>query len=228
MSDDFSPAGIPIQQVTTTFQHLMEWLVDFVHMLGYPGVFIMTFLESTFVPIPSEVTMVPVGYLAYQGHMSLPVVLFLSISGTICGSLFNYYIAYHYGRRFLQAYGKYFLFGPDKMEKLDRFFATHGEISIFTGRLIPGVRHVISFPAGLARMDLRKFCIYTGAGGAIWMSVLIGIGYFIGGNKEMIKHYMRVITLGIIALLALMVIVYVINHRRKNGRNKEKSDGMAG
>ena len=136
-----------------------QWLVDFVHEFGYWGIFIMAFLESTFVPIPSEVTMVPAGYLVHQDKMNAWLVLFSSITGAIGGSLANYYIAFHYGRRFLYAYGKYLFFNHDKMQKLDKFFASHGEISTLTGRLIPGLRHVISFPAGLAHMDIKKFCI---------------------------------------------------------------------
>jgi membrane protein DedA with SNARE-associated domain len=213
------------QEVTGRLQHALEWLVNFVDMLGYPGIFIMTFLESTFVPVPSEVTMIPAGYLVHQGEMSLFWVLFFSITGTICGAVFNYYIAYYYGRRFMYAYGKYFFFGHDKMEKLDRFFAKHGEISTFTGRLVPGLRHFISFPAGLAHMDLKKFCIYTGVGGAIWMSTLVGVGYFIGGNKAMIHKYMPYVTTVAICIVAIMIIVYVWHHRRPLTKQQQKAEG---
>lgn len=205
--------------VTGALQSAAEWLVHIVHALGYPGIFIMTFLESTFVPIPSEVTMIPAGYLAQQGQMNLFAVIFLSITGTIGGALFNYYVAYHYGRRFMQAYGRYFFFGHDKMDKLDKFFASHGEISTFTGRLIPGLRHFISFPAGLARMDLKKFCIYTGAGGAIWMCTLIAVGYIIGGNKQLIKLYMPYITGACLIAVVVMVVFYMWHHRRKKRKN---------
>ena len=227
LPDDLSavPADLAVvvpPEVHSGLQHAIGWLVDFVHTLGYPGIFIMTFLESTFVPIPSEVTMIPAGYLVQQGHMNLFLVLIASILGTLGGALANYYIAYHYGRRFLYAFGKYFFFGHDKMEKLDLFFARHGEISTFTGRLVPGLRHFISFPAGLAKMDLKKFCIYTGVGGAIWMSVLIGVGYFIGGNKEQIRKYMPYVTLVTVAALALMISIYV--WRKRRAKQLEKHD----
>ena len=164
------------------------WLVNFVHGFGYIGIFIMTFLESTFVPIPAEATMIPAGYLVYQGEMNLFLVLLASIAGTVSGATVMYLVAASLGRRFLYAYGKYMLFGHERMAQLDRFFASHGDISIFTARLIPGVRHVISFPAGLAHMNLKKFCFYTAAGGSIWMATLVLIGYVIGDNKEQI-HY---------------------------------------
>lgn len=198
-------------------EQAIQWLVDFVHHFGYWGIFIMTALESTFVPVPSEVTMVPAGYLVQQGVMDVWIVLFASITGTLVGSLFNYWIARHYGRRFFQAYGKYMFFGPEKMAKLDRFFASHGEISIFTSRLIPGVRHVISFPAGLAHMNLKKFCIYTGVGGGIWMTTLVIIGYVIGGNKELVKHYMPYITSAFLIGIVAMVAYYIFRRRQKTG-----------
>lgn len=198
-------------------QQAIDWLVAFVHHFGYWGIFIMTALESTFVPVPSEVTMVPAGYLVQQGQMSLWAVLFASITGTLVGSLFNYWIARHYGRRFLQAYGKYMLFGQDKMVKLDRFFARHGEVSIFTGRLIPGVRHVISFPAGLAHMDIKKFAFYTGVGGGIWMTTLVMIGYIIGDNKALVKHYMPYVTTAFLVGIVMLVGFYIYRHRKNLG-----------
>ena len=209
-------------------QAASEWLVHFVHTLGYPGIFIMTFLESTFVPVPSEVTMVPAGYLVQQGQMHIFWVLFASITGTVLGSLANYYIAYHFGRRFLYAYGKYMFFSHEKMEKLDKFFASHGEISTFTGRLVPGLRHFISFPAGLGHMDLKKFCIYTGTGGAIWMTTLTVVGYVIGGSKHKLRHYMPYITATAVAGVVALVLIYTWHHRRKTKKNANGgNDGVA-
>jgi len=182
----------------------------------------MTFLESTFVPIPAELTMIPAGYLVYQGHMSGCLVMIIAILGSIGGSIANYYIAYHYGRRFLFRYGKYLFFTHEKMEKLDRFFAVHGEISTFTGRLVPGLRHVISFPAGLGHMNLKKFTLYTAGGAGIWMGVLVIVGYVIGGNKEMVRHYTPYVTISAMLAVAAMVTLYVKQHRKKQG---EKTHG---
>ena len=199
-----------------------QWLVEFVHHYGYLGIFVMAFLESTFVPIPSEVTMVPAGYLVHQEQMNFLMVFFSSVTGALGGSLANYYIAYHYGRRFLYAYGKYLFFDHGKMEKLDKFFAVHGEISTLTGRLIPGLRHVISFPAGLAHMDLKKFVMYTGVGGGLWMITLILVGYVIGGNKELVHHYMPYITGAALLAVVMMVVIYMRQHRSKNSTNEVK------
>lgn len=196
---------------------LSEWLVTFIHQFGYWGVFIMCFLESTFIPVPSEVTMIPAGYLVQQGMWNGWIVLGLSTAGTILGSLFNYALAYYLGRPFFTRFGQYMCFGPERMTMLDDYFKSHGEISIFTGRLILGVRHVISFPAGLAKMNIRNFTILTGLGGGIWMATLIIIGYFIGGNKDLVHAYMPYITaifiIGVMAVIAL----YVWQYRRKAG-----------
>lgn len=190
-------------------------IVEFVHSLGYLGLFIATFLESTFIPIPSAATMIPAGYLAHEGQWSLLAVWLIAISGTITGSLANYGIAYYLGRPFLARYGDYMFFGADKQQKLDAYFARHGEISIFTARLIPGVRHVISFPAGLARMNVAKFCLLTGAGGGLWMTTLMLVGYFIGGNKDLVHAYMPYITGAFITGVIGMVAFYIWQHRRK-------------
>jgi membrane protein DedA with SNARE-associated domain len=202
----------------------LAWIVEFIYSLGYTGLFIATFLESTFVPIPSAATMIPAGYLVQQGQWSLTVVWIIAITGTISGSLANYALAYYLGRPFFERYGHYIMCGPERMRQVDEYFAKHGEISIFTSRLLPGVRHVISFPAGLAKMNLRNFTILTGLGGGLWMSILMCVGYFIGDNKSLVKLYMPYITVACFATVALMVFVYVQRYRRKR---KEMANGYA-
>lgn len=200
------------------FEHVVNWLVAFVEHLGVAGVFIMTFLESTFMPIPSEITMIPAGYLIQQGKMELVPVLIASILGTIGGAMFNYWLARKFGRSLFLRYGKYLFMTPEKLAKLESFFAKHGSISTFTGRLIPGIRHYISFPAGLAKMDLKKFTIYTALGGALWMCVLIALGYHIGENKELMTVYMPIIKGCIFLLIAVIGVVYVYRHKKQAKR----------
>ncbi len=194
---------------------LAAFLVDIVHRFGYAGIFIMAFLESTFLPIPSEATLIPAGYLVHQGVMSGWLVWIVATAGAVGGALLNYFIAYYYGRRFLYAYGKYLFFSHEKMEKLDHFFARHGEISTLTGRLVPGLRHFISFPAGLAHMDLKKFCTYTGVGGGLWMSILLLVGYVIGGNKDTVHRFMPYVTAACIAAVVLMISFYIWHQGKK-------------
>lgn len=207
--------------IATALHQFVTWLVDIVHQLGYIGIFIMTFVESTFVPIPAEVTMIPAGYLVHQGKMEFIPALIASIIGTVGGSLFNYWIARKYGRDLFIRYGKYLMMTPAKLTKLENFFYEHGVISTFTGRLIPGLRHYISFPAGLAKMKLSKFIIYTGLGGGIWMAVLLGLGYYIGENEDLVMAYLPMAKIGVMMLVAVVALFYVVRARRRAAAVKQ-------
>lgn len=202
------------------FDTLVQWLVALVEHLGVLGIFIMTFLESTFMPIPSEMTMIPAGYLVHQGKMELIPVFIASVAGTVGGAYANYWIAKHFGRGLFLRYGKYFFMTPEKLAKLETFFARHGAVSTFTGRLIPGIRHYISFPAGLAQMNQKQFLTYTALGGALWMTVLLTLGYHIGANKEMMVKYMPMIKLGIFVFVFLIGAVYILRQKRKDKLSK--------
>lgn len=162
------------------FGNIISTIVEIVGTLGYAGIFVMMFLESSFFPFPSEVVMIPAGYLAYQGEMNAIIAVLCGIAGSLAGALFNYYIALKLGRELLITYGKYVFFTEQTMQKMDNFFEKHGPISTFIGRLITVVRQYISLPAGLARMNLAKFCIYTSLGAGIWVIILTVIGYYVG------------------------------------------------
>lgn len=187
---------------------IVNFIVQLVGDLGYLGIFIMMFLESSFFPFPSEVVMIPAGYLAYKGEMNIFMVIIIGIAGSLAGALFNYYLAIKYGRAFLIKYGKYFFISEDTIGKVEGFFKEHGHISTFSGRLIPAVRQYISFPAGLAKMDIFTFILYTSLGAAIWVIILTLLGYFIGGNEALIKEYLRYIIIAILIGLAAMTYWY--------------------
>lgn len=189
-------------------------VVWFVESLGYFGIFIMTFIESTFIPIPSEITLIPAGYLVQKGEMSGPVVLLVSILGTLLGALANYYIAYFFGRLLFVDNGKYFFLSQSKLTKIEEFFAEHGAISVFTGRFLPGVKHFISFPAGLAKMNLKLFTLYTSIGGGIWCTVLITLGYLIGENELLIKKYLKQLNLIFLITVSALIIYYMWKKRQ--------------
>ncbi|MBD3807364.1 MAG: DedA family protein [Epsilonproteobacteria bacterium] len=185
------------------------WIVYTIGGVGYIGIFVLMFLESTFVPVPSEVVMIPAGYLAYKGEMNFLIATIAGTLGSLGGALFNYFFALKFGRIFLQKYGKYILFPPKKQEKLEHFFLRHGEISTFSGRLILGVRHLISLPAGYARMNLSKFVIYTTLGSALWVLVLMLVGYFVGSNEALVKHYLSIVTIIAVIFIILIAVIYV-------------------
>jgi len=174
----------------------------------------MMFLESSFFPFPSEVAMIPAGLLAAQGKMSLLLAIMIGIAGSLSGALFNYFLAVKFGRGFLIKYGKYFFIKEETIAKTEQFFKDHGAISTFTGRLIPAVRQYISFPAGLARMDLKTFSFYTILGAGTWVTILTLIGYFFGANADLAKAYTREITIGILSALAVLVFWYVRRQKK--------------
>ncbi|AAP76638.1 DedA family protein [Helicobacter hepaticus] len=160
--------------------NIINSIVEIVGNLGYIGIFIMMFLESSFFPFPSEVVMIPAGYLVFKGEMNAIIAVICGIAGSLAGALFNYYIALKFGRDFLIRYGKYVFFTESTMQKMEAFFIKHGPMSTFVGRLITIIRQYISLPAGLARMNLVKFCLYTSLGAGIWVIILTLIGYYAG------------------------------------------------
>lgn len=188
---------------------IVDFVVNMVAQLGYIGIFVMMFLESSFFPFPSEVVMIPAGYLAYKGEMNLFIAIFAGIAGSLAGAVFNYYLAIKFGRKFLSKYGKYVLIKEETLEKMESFFEKHGHISTFSGRLIPAVRQYISLPAGLARMNLWKFSLYTSLGAGIWVLILALLGYFIGSNQDLIDEYLKIIIISILVLLGVFILFYI-------------------
>ena len=187
---------------------IVNFIVETVGSLGYIGIFLMMFLESSFFPFPSEVVMIPAGYLAYKGEMNIYIAIVVGILGSLAGALFNYYLAVKFGRKFLIKYGKYFFIKEPTIVKMEEFFKSHGHISTFSGRLIPAVRQYISFPAGLARMNLFIFCIYTSLGAGIWVIILTLLAYFLGDNQALIQEYLHSIIIGILISLVVLGIWY--------------------
>lgn len=194
----------------------IAFLVETIGAWGYVGIFCLMFLESSFFPFPSEVVMIPAGYLAFKGEMSLAGALLAGTGGSLAGALFNYYLSVKLGRKLLLKYGRYVGFDETKMTKLEVFFNKHGEISTFNGRLIPGVRQYISLPAGLARMNLFRFCLYTSLGASIWMVTLIALGYFLGSNEALVKEYLRLIIYVALAFVTALSVVYYVYQKRRN------------
>jgi membrane protein DedA with SNARE-associated domain len=190
-------------------------IVSYIGDMGYLGIFLLMFLESTFFPFPSEIIMIPAGYLAYKGEMNLYIIILVGILGSVAGALLNYYLAMIFGRKFILKYGKYFFIKEETLDKLESFFAKHGEISTFTGRLIPGIRQLISLPAGLARMHIAKFSFYTALGAGIWVIVLVAVGYLVGSNEELISEYLKSATLIALVSVVLITIFYIVRNRRR-------------
>lgn len=196
-------------------QEIAQTLVSYIGDMGYWGIFLLMFLESTFFPFPSEIVMIPAGYLAFKGELNLYMVVVTGIMGSVAGALFNYYLAMHFGRKFILRYGRYFLIKEETLDKLEAFFTKHGELSTFNGRLIPGIRQLISLPAGLARMHMAKFAFYSGFGAGIWVIVLVALGYLLGSNEALISEYLHSATLIALFCVVLITLFYIVRHKRR-------------
>jgi membrane protein DedA with SNARE-associated domain len=193
----------------------IDWILVTVGNWGYFGIFVLMALESTVLPVPSELVLIPAGYLAHQGRMNFVLILLASTFGSLAGASLNYAFALWVGRPFLERYGKYFFVRPALLHKTDAFFIKHGAVSTFSGRLIPGIRHLISLPAGLTRMNFATFSFYTCLGAGLWSLVLTLLGYFVGGNETLIKDNLPLLTGAVVALAGLVMAGYFVWQRRQ-------------
>lgn len=200
---------------------IVIFLVNTIGRLGYVGITALMFLESSFFPFPSEVVVPPAGFLAAEGKMSLPVVIFCGVAGSLLGAIFNYYLALKLGRYFLIKYGKYFFISEKSLNKAENFFKKHGAVSTFVGRLLPGIRQYISLPAGIARMRLDLFSLYTSLGAGIWVVVLALLGYYIGNNRERLQETLHLISVALFFLCVTIIAIYVLWYRSKAKKLKD-------
>ena len=202
------------------FESFVTWLVATIGQFGYPGITILMFLESSFFPFPSEVVVPPAGYLASQGSMNLWLVITCGTLGSLLGGIFNYWLALTVGRAFLFKYGHYFLISEKTLNRSEAFFIRHGHISTFIGRLVPGVRQYISLPAGLSRMHLGLFCLFTSLGAGIWVVILALLGYFFGRNQDLLMDKLHQIMFILLPACLLLIAAYIWWHWRKTRANR--------
>lgn len=199
--------------------HLATFVQDFVLRVGYPGLFLLITLESTLVPIPSELVMPFAGILAARGEFSLPVILVINSTAALLGSAISYWIGAAGGKPLLLRYGKFALIRAKDIELTERFFARHGKATILIGRFLPVVRHIISVPAGIARMPLPAFFTQTFIGSTIWGAILIVLGYHFGesflATARQLKHVDLIIGVVIIGVLIALAIRFVVRRRRE-------------
>jgi membrane protein DedA with SNARE-associated domain len=205
-----------------------EFLQSVVVRLGYPGVFILVTLESTLVPVPSELVFPFAGYFASKGVFSLPILLVINSAGALLGSGIGYWIGAAGGKPFLLKYGKWFLIRRHDIEKTEKWFANHGKATIFIARLVPVIRHIISLPAGVARMPLKDFFLQTFLGATIWGSFLILLGYYLGEHWEevanKVKRFDLVIGLIIVVAILGFAIRFYVKRRRERANAENNAD----
>ena len=198
------------------FQTLFDW---YMANLNYFSIALLMLIESTFLPLPSEVVIPFAAYKAGQGDLNVFIVVLAGTVGALSGSLINYTLAYYLGRPLVYKFaesrlGKLFLLSKEKVVHAEEYFIRNGKTSTFIGRLVPGIRHLISIPAGLARMSLRDFMMFTFIGAGIWNIILAIIGYYLYAVREQIFPYVGHILVGV----GLIFVIYLIIKARKNGK----------
>ncbi len=202
---------------------LINFLVDLVSSLGYFGIFIGMTIESTVIPFPTELILPPAGVLVARGEMSFIIVLVMAVAGSIAGALINYYMAFYLGRKtvnkLLLKYGKIFFVKEEELLKSENFFKKHGEATTFFGRLIPGIRSFVSLPAGFYKMNVLRFCVFTGLGAGIWGALLIYLGVLYGDNQSSIDSMISSLTWIILIFLVIAIGTYIYIHKRKSNSN---------
>lgn len=201
-------------------ERLINWLLATLLTLGYPGIVALMAIESSILPLPSELVMPPAGYWVAKGKMSLPIVLLCGTVGSVIGALANYWVAQLLGRAFVRRFGRYVLLSEHSLERAERYFAAHGEISTLVGRLLPVIRHLISIPAGIARMPLGRFVTYTAVGASAWCAVLTGIGYFLGRHEDVLRNeevqrYVTRVLVVVIPVIVVGIATYIVLQRRR-------------
>ena len=205
-----------------------QFLQDIVGRMGYPGLFMLVALESTLLPIPSELVFPFAGFLASKGVFSLPVVLVINSTGALAGSALCYWIGAAGGKPFLLRYGKYVFIRAHDIEKTEKWFERHGKATIFFARLVPVVRHIISLPAGVARMPLKTFLLQTFLGSTLWGSFLVLLGYYLGEHWEHVanklKQFDLVIGLVIVVAVVAFAIRFYVKRRRERGLPENNAD----
>jgi len=201
------------------FQTLLDW---YMANLNYFTVALLMAIESTFMPLPSELVIPFAAYKAAQGDLNVFLVILFGTIGALCGALINYSLSYFLGRPLIYKFagsklGRVFLLSEEKVMHAEDYFKRNGKSSTFIGRLVPGVRHLISIPAGLSKMNLRDFIFYTLIGAGIWNIILSIIGYYVYEMREKIFPYLD----DILYILGAVFVIYLIIRAIRNRKNKK-------
>ncbi len=209
----------------------MDWIFSLLDHLTYPVIAFLMLLESTVVPLPSELVLAPAAYHAAAGDQNLILVIVAATVGADLGASVNYFVAYFLGRPLVYAFansraGKLCLLSTEKLEKAEAYFNRHGMVATITGRLIIGIRHLISIPAGLAKMNYWRFLLYTTIGSAIWHTVLGIFGWYLHSVvpedrlAATVSKYGEYITVGVVVVVGVVFAVIGLRYYRRRHKNR--------
>ncbi len=207
----------------------MNWITTLLGNLNYTTIFFLMLLESTVVPVPSELVVSPAAYHAASGNLNVILVVLFATIGADVGASINYVAGYYLGRPIIYKFansrwGHLCLLNQEKVEKSEKYFYDHGVVATLTGRLIPGIRHLISIPAGLSKMPYWKFLLYTTIGAGVWHSILAALGWYLHSFvpedqlNDKIMEYGEIIKWTIIALVIAAIVYFVVNHYVKKAK----------
>ncbi|MDD5456312.1 MAG: DedA family protein [Candidatus Margulisbacteria bacterium] len=193
-------------------EFLAGYITAFISATGYLSVFMLMVMESMVLPVPSEAVMPFAGFLIATGQFSFSLVLIISTLGSITGSLVSYFIGAYGGKPFLNKFGRFFLLNNHDLEVTEKFFQKYGQPTIFFTRFIPVIRHLISLPAGYARMNIFRFSIYTILGASCWNMFLAVCGFYLKQNWEEVMKYSKYVDIAVIALIITALGWFVYKH----------------
>ena len=197
-------------------EYISNIIIYIVENLGYLGVFLAMTVESACIPLPSEVIMPFAGFAVYEGKMSLLGITVVGALGNLFGSLIAYFVGLKGGRPFLEKYGKYILLTHSQLERAEDWFEKYGHEAVFVSRVLPGIRTFISLPAGIARMDLKKFITYTFLGSLPWCFVLGYLGVQLGPKWDVIRGYFHILDVIVILAVIGVLTYFVYQHKNKD------------
>ncbi|MBI2658905.1 DedA family protein [Candidatus Woesearchaeota archaeon] len=202
-------------------EKIVEYITIGMSTGGYFGLFILMALESMIAPVPSEVVMPFAGYLVLQNRFNFWIAVLASGLGSLFGSLASYYMGAYLGRPFVLKFGKYLLLEEEHLEWAEKWFKKQGEKTIFISRFVPVVRHLISIPAGIAKMPMKKFLAYTFAGAAIWNLILLYAGFKLGEHWGKIHEFSKELDI-IFVIAVVLFFAYFIwkHHKRRNEKSR--------
>jgi membrane protein DedA with SNARE-associated domain len=196
---------------------MAQWVMDTIYSLGYIGIVLLMFLENVFPPIPSEVIMPLAGFMVTQGRLSFTGIVIAGTLGSVLGALPLYYFGRLIGEerlyQFFDRYGRWLAISRQDTERAKRWFERHGALAVLLCRLVPALRSLISIPAGIARMNVTLFLIYTTIGAMVWTTLLAYLGYFLGTNFRKAGEYLDIITWIVIGTIVLTYIYRVIRQK---------------
>lgn len=201
------------------FHQLIAWVASLAtgltSFLGYPGIFVLMAMESMVIPLPSEMVMPFAGFLVSAGRFNFWLVVLASTLGSLVGSLISYYMGKYGGKILVAKWGKFLLLSENDLQKTEKWFEEKGEFTIFIGRFIPVVRHLISLPAGAGNMDLKKFCLFTVLGAGVWNAFLTYLGLVLGNNFELVRRYSEFFSLPAAVIVIVAIIYFLWRHFKK-------------